>query len=55
MSGRFPIMLKEEIGQAEYILYGSYEPLSVTITHLLNNKSGVNFASYAYNCDGLRL
>ena len=38
----------EEIGQAEYILYGSYEPLSVTITHLLNNKSGVNFASYAH-------
>lgn len=45
----------EEIGQAEYVLYGSYEPLSVTVTHLLNNKSGVNFASYAYNCDGLRL
>ncbi len=38
----------EEIGQAEYVLYGSYEPLSVTITHLLNNKSGVNFASYAH-------
>ena len=34
--------------QAEYVLYGSYEPLSVTITHLLNNKSGVNFASYAH-------
>ncbi len=35
-------------GQEEYILYGSYEPLSVTITHLLNNKSGINFASYAH-------
>ena len=34
--------------QAEYVLYGSYEPLSVTITHILNNKSGVNFASYAH-------
>ena len=34
--------------QAEYVLYGTYEPLSVTITHLLNNKSGVNFASYAH-------
>ena len=34
--------------QAEYVLYGSYEPLSVTITHLLNNKSGINFASYAH-------
>ena len=34
--------------QAEYVLYCSYEPLSVTITHILNNKSGVNFASYAH-------
>lgn len=35
-------------GQEEYLLYGTYEPLSVTITHLLNNKSGINFASYAH-------
>ncbi|MGN0577498.1 MAG: alkaline phosphatase [Ruminiclostridium sp.] len=34
--------------QEEYLLYGSYEPLTVTITHLINNKSGVNFASYAH-------
>ncbi len=34
--------------QAEYVLYGTYEPLSVTITHILNNKSGINFASYAH-------
>ena len=33
--------------QKEY-LYGSYEPLSVTITHLLNNKSGISFSSYAH-------
>lgn len=39
---------EEAIGQEEYILYGSYEPLTVTITHILNNKSGVNFASYAH-------
>ncbi len=37
-----------EFTQEEYVLYGSYEPLSVTITHILNNKSGVNFASYAH-------
>lgn len=37
-----------EIGQEEYILYGSYEPLTVTITHILNNKSGINFGSYAH-------
>lgn len=34
--------------QEEYLLYGTYEPLTVTITHLLNNKSGINFASYAH-------
>ena len=34
--------------QEEYVLYGTYEPLSVTITHILNNKSGINFASYAH-------
>ena len=38
----------DHANQAEYVLYGSYEPLSVTITHILNNKSGVNFASYAH-------
>lgn len=39
---------EEELGQEEYIKYGSYEPLTVTITHILNNKSGVNFGSYAH-------
>ena len=34
--------------QKEYVLYGTYEPLSVTITHLLNNKSGIDFTSYSH-------
>jgi alkaline phosphatase len=34
--------------QGEYISYGTYTPFSVTVTHLLNNKSGINFASYAH-------
>lgn len=34
--------------QEEYVSYGSYEPLTVTITHILNNKSGINFASYSH-------
>ena len=38
----------ETLSQAEYVLYGSYEPFSVTVTHILNNKSGINFASYAH-------
>lgn len=39
---------EEEFGQEEYVQYGSYEPLTVTITHILNNKSGINFGSYAH-------
>lgn len=38
----------DKTNQGEYVLYGTYEPLTVTITHILNNKSGVNFASYAH-------
>ena len=39
---------EEELSQEEYVLYGKYEPFTVTLTHILNNKSGVNFASYAH-------
>ena len=39
---------ESEFSQEEYVMYGSYEPLTVTITHILNNKSGVNFGSYAH-------
>ncbi|MDO5100766.1 MAG: alkaline phosphatase [Eubacteriales bacterium] len=39
---------EKEFGQEEYIRYGSYDPFSVTITHILNNKSGINFGSYAH-------
>jgi alkaline phosphatase len=34
--------------QQEYELYGNYEPLTVTITHLINNKSGIGFTSYSH-------
>lgn len=37
-----------EDAQLEYVMYGTYEPLSVTITHILNNKSGVSFTSYCH-------
>ena len=30
------------------LLYGSYEPLAVTITHLLNNKAGLGWTSYKH-------
>ena len=34
--------------QQEYVMYGEYEPLSVTLTHILNNKAGVSFTSYSH-------
>ena len=34
--------------QAEYVMYGTYDPLSVTLTHILNNKSGISFTSYCH-------
>ena len=29
-------------------MYGTYAPLSVTLTHILNNKSGISFTSYSH-------
>ncbi len=34
--------------QEQYVLYGTYNPFSVTVTHILNNKSGVDFTSYSH-------
>lgn len=39
---------KGEMTQEEYLLYGSYEPFTVTVTHILNNKSGIAFTSYVH-------
>lgn len=39
---------QKKMTQEEYRLYGTYEPLSVTITHILNNKSGISFSSYSH-------
>ena len=39
---------KDQCTQEEYTLYGEYNPFSVTITHVLNNKSGIDFTSYAH-------
>ena len=37
-----------EYTQEQYVLYGGYNPFSVTVTHILNNKSGVDFTSYSH-------
>jgi len=39
---------KIEADSAEYLLYGEYNPLSVTITHVLNQKAGVGWTSYQH-------
>ena len=36
------------LGQTEELLYGGYEPLTVTCNHILNNKAGVAYTSYAH-------
>ena len=32
----------------EEIMYGSYEPLTVTLTHILNQKAGIGWSSYSH-------
>lgn len=31
-----------------YLLYGGYEPFSITVTHILNNRAGIGWTSYAH-------
>ncbi len=42
-------VLGTTVSEAEHAInYGGYDPLTVTITHILNNKSGVDFTSYSH-------
>ena len=34
--------------ETAYLVYGGYEPLSVTLTHLLNQKAGIGWTSYSH-------
>ncbi len=34
--------------QTSYELYGSYKPVAITVMHLMNNKSGVDFTSTSH-------
>lgn len=34
--------------QEQYVLYGTYNPFSVVITRILNNKSGIDFTSFSH-------
>jgi len=37
-----------KLNQDENVMYGTYEPFTVTLTHILNNKSGISFSSYSH-------
>lgn len=37
-----------KLNQDETLLYGSYEPFTVTLTHILNNKSGISYSSFSH-------
>lgn len=39
---------KKSYSDQEKILYGGYEPLSVTLSHIVNNKAGLSFTSYSH-------
>jgi alkaline phosphatase len=39
---------KKSFTDQEKVLYGSYEPLSVTLCHIVNNKAGLSFTSYSH-------
>ncbi len=37
-----------ELGEQEELLYGGYEPLSMAVSHIINNKAGLSYTSYAH-------
>lgn len=39
---------ERKLYENENLMYGTYEPFTVTLTHILNNKSGVSFSSYSH-------
>jgi alkaline phosphatase len=36
------------IGDAEQLLYGGYDPLAMAVSHIINNKAGLSYTSYAH-------
>ena len=39
---------KKDKSASNYLLYGNYDPLSVTITHILNQKAGIGWTTYKH-------
>ncbi|MBN2255022.1 MAG: alkaline phosphatase [Deltaproteobacteria bacterium] len=40
--------IKVNEGTQEYLLYGGYDPLTVKLTHILNQKAGLGWTSYSH-------
>ena len=38
----------ENTSEEDSLLYGYYQPMSVTLTHILNNRAGIAFTSYSH-------
>ncbi len=36
------------LGEKEEFLYGGYEPLSMAVSHIINNKAGLSYTSYSH-------
>ena len=34
--------------ETAYLVYGGYEPLTVTLTHILNQKAGIGWTTYSH-------
>ena len=39
---------QRELGDEEALLYGGYEPFSMAVSHIMNNKAGLSYTSYAH-------
>lgn len=39
---------KRNYSDVEKVLYGSYEPLTITLCHIVNNKAGMHYTSFAH-------
>lgn len=40
--------MKASESKEGYLMYGGYEPLTITLTHVLNNKAGLGWTSYKH-------
>ena len=37
-----------KLSEADALLYGGYEPFSMAVSHIMNNKAGLSYTSYAH-------